>query len=256
MKSRYLSILWIIIILFPLQSPAQTDNEIENLLNRAENRSGDRDLQEDLDLYLEVLDLDSTNYEALWNAGIINVRMGYGVEGEKKKIEHYKRGVELAERAIESHPDKGHGYYVLAAARGRWSDLQDKEARIEASQVIKENIEKAADLIPDYAPVWHLYGVFHSDVANISDAGRLVSGLVSEGVPEGSNEKAEEYLEKAIEMIPESILFRLDLARHYLKVDEQQRAAEILEKISEMEARMPNEERHKKKAAELLRELK
>jgi FimV-like protein len=144
---------------------------------------------------------------------------------------------------------------VKAVALGRWSELQDTDTRIETSHEIKENIEEAVELIPDYAPVWHLYGVFHSDVANISGAEQFAANLISEGVPDGSNEKAEEYLKKSIDMMPESILFRLDLAKHYLKVDDDDKAREVLEEIKEMEITLPNEGQLKEEASQLLEEL-
>jgi FimV-like protein len=56
-------------------------------------------------------------------------------------------------------------------------------------------------------------------------------------------------------MMPESILFRLDLAKHYLKVDDDDKAREVLEEIKEMEITLPNEGQLKEEASQLLEEL-
>jgi FimV-like protein len=56
-------------------------------------------------------------------------------------------------------------------------------------------------------------------------------------------------------MMPESILFRLDLAKHYLKVDDEERAKTVLEQIAEMNVELPNEGPLKQEAAELLEDL-
>ncbi len=253
---------WILIIItalffIPAAGLAQSESNIDSLLTKAEEKFDDGDEKESLDIYLEILDHDSNHYGALWNASLIYSRLGYqlGDDEEETQLEYYNEALDLADHAKEHYGDKGHPYYIKAVALGRWSELQDTDTRIETSHEIKENIEKAADLIPDYAPVWHLYGVFHSDVANISSAEQFAASLISEGVPDGSNEKAEEYLKKAIEMMPESILFRLDLAKHYLKVDEEENAREVLEEISEMDVELPNENQLKEEAANILEDL-
>lgn len=228
----------------------------EELIKQAEELFDEGDEEAALEVYLEVLEEDSENYKALWNASLIYSRLGYLMDGnEDKQEEYYERAMELAEKTIEAHPDEGHGYYVMAVAKGRWSELQDNETRVETSHEIKENIEKAVERIPDYAPLWHLYGVFHSDVSDISGAEKFAANLISEGVPDASEEKAEEYLKKSIEMMPESILFRLDLAKHYLKVDDEERAREILKEISEMDVELPNEGQLKEEASNILKDL-
>ncbi|MDZ7754959.1 tetratricopeptide repeat protein [Rhodohalobacter sp.] len=253
-------LIYLIVILFLMMSVnslAQSESEIDSLQTKAEEKFNEGDEKESLDLYLEILKRDSTHYDALWNASLINSRLGYqlGDDKEKKQLEYYNEALDLADKAIEHHGDKGHSYYVKAVALGRWGELQDTETRIKTSHKIKENVEKAADMIPNYAPVWHLYGVFHSDVANISGAEKFAANLISKGVPDASNKKAEEYIKKAIEMMPESILFRLDLAKHYLKVDDEERAKKVLEEITGMDVTLPNEGQLKEEAAKILEDL-
>ena len=254
---KFIYLIITVLLLLPISSFAQSESDIDSLQTKAEENFDKGDEKKSLDLYMEILDLESNHFDALWNASLINSRLGYqlGDDEEEKQLEYYKEALDLADRAKEYHDDKGHSYYVKAVALGRWSELQDTDTRIETSHEIKENIKKAADLIPDYAPVWHLFGVFHSDVANISSAEQFAASLISEGVPDGSSEKAEEYLKKAIEMMPESILFRLDLAKHYLKVDEDEKAKEVLEEITEMDVELPNEDQLKEEAEQLLEEL-
>lgn len=256
---KYIYLIISVILMLPMSSLAQSqsETEVDSLQTIAEEKFNEGDEKESLNFYKEILSRDSTHYDALWNASLINSRLGYQLEDDEKErqLEFYNEALDLADRAIEHHGDKGHSYYVKAVALGRWSELQDTDTRIKTSHEIKKNVEKAAEMIPDYAPVWHLYGVFHSDVANISGAEKFAANLISEGVPDGSNEKAEEYLKKAINMMPESILFRLDLAKHYLKVDEEESAREILNEISDMDVELPNEGQLKEEAANILEDL-
>lgn len=258
MKSTIFTLsLLMFMISMPLITFGAEVSDPDKLLKEAEELFEAGDEKEALEVYLEVLDEESENYEALWNASLINSRLGYqlGDDEEEKQLEYYEEALDLADRAIEHHDDEGHSYYVKAVALGRWSDLQGNKTRVETSHEIKENIEKAAEIIPDYAPLWHLYGVFHSDIANISGAEKFAANLISEGVPDGSNDKAEEYLKKAIEMMPECILFRLDLAKHYMKVDEDDKAKEVLEEIEDMDVELPSEGQLKEEAANILEDL-
>ena len=256
---KYIYLILTVILMMPMSSLAQSQSEskVDSLQAIAEEKFNEGDEKESLDFYQEILSRNSTHYDALWNASLINSRLGYQLEDDEKEkqLEFYNEALDLADRAIEHHGDKGHSYYVKAVALGRWSELQDTDTRIKTSHEIKKNVEKAAEMIPDYAPVWHLYGVFHSDVANVSGAEKFAANLISEGIPDGSNEKAEEYLKKAIDMMPESILFRLDLAKHYLKVDDDVNAVRVLEEISEMEVTLPNEGQLKEEAVNILEDL-
>lgn len=258
MKKQIYALIAVMLFVFIPSSVLGSDLlDPDKMLKEAEELFDEGKEEEALKIYMEVLDEEPENYEALWNASLINSRLGYqfGDDEEDKQLEYYNEARDLANRAIEHHGNKGHSYYVKAVALGRWGELQDTNTRIKTSHEIKKNVEKAAEMIPDYAPVWHLYGVFHSDVANVSGAEKFAANLISEGLPDASNEKAEEYLKKAIEMMPECILFRLDLAKHYLKVDNEEQAREVLEEIKEMEPTLPNEGQLKEEAANILKDL-
>ncbi|MEX2362825.1 MAG: hypothetical protein WD597_04345 [Balneolaceae bacterium] len=211
---------------------------------------------EALDIYLKVLEMESQNYTALWNASLLFAREGYRKKDEEKKRELYKRAHYYGEKTILSYPDSGHAHYVFAVANGRLSDIAEKKERIRKSHIVKKHIEKAAELAPDYAPVWHLYGVWHSSIANISNAEKLGANLISEGLPGGaSNEKAEEYLKRAIEVDPYQILFRLDLAKHYKNSGQREKAAEQFRKVLEMEPQFQNDHQHLEDAKALLKKV-
>ena len=237
------------------QSGILSPDEIEKKLNRASEKFNVGEEEESLRLFLAVLNTDEDNYEALWNTSLIYARMGFRYDDESKMEEYYEKAKEMAEKTKEYHPDKGKSYYVYSVAVGRMTELMGKRDRIRAAHELEENIKKAAELEPEYAPIWHLYGVWHSDVANVSRAERFVARLISGRLPDGSNEKAEEYLKKAVEMDGESFLFKLDLVRHYIEMDEEDKARPLLEEILDMQPRTKDDPSNQKKAEELLKEI-
>jgi len=232
-------------------------SDTDELIERAKQKIDDKDEEKALELFKEVLEIDPENYTALWNKSLLTTRKYYRVNDKNKQLEGYKEALKIAENTLELHPDKGHSYYVYAIAKGRHSELEGTRDMIRASHVIKEKIEKAAELIPDYAPVWHLYGVWHSDIATAGRTERSAARLISRGLPDGADEdKAEKYLKKSIEMMPESILFRVDLGKHYIEIGEKEKAREILEEAASLEPKMMDDDAKRKEAKELLEELK
>lgn len=236
-------------------SVSQKINEIEKMLKMANEKHMNGQEIESLEIYQEVLQMDEVNLEALWNSAVLHAKIGHRKESEKEKRQHYEKALELAETAKKHHGDKGYSYYAYAVALGRMTNIMGTSDRIEASHDVKANIQKATEMMPDFAPAWHLFGVWHSDVANVSAAVKAAAGLFSKGLPDASNQKAEEYLEKAVTMDKEKILFHLDLAKHLLKVDKRDRARTVLEKIVRTEPKMKDDPAYKKEAEELLSSL-
>lgn len=236
---------------------AQSSNSesIDEMLEKAKNLHMSGEEQLSVDVYLDVLDQDSDNLEALWNATVLHTKIGHRQNSEEDMADHYEKAGELADRALEHHGDSGYAYYAKAVATARMTEILDTGDTIEASHEIKENIEKASERLPDFAPVWHLYGVWHSDVANTSSVERAAAGLFSRGVPDASNDKAEEYLLKATEMDEDNILFLQDLAKHYLNVDKPEKAKEVLSEILEIEPVMKDDEAYQQEARDLLTDL-
>jgi len=240
---------------FALPLYSQTSDSIEKKLDAAKHQFMSGDEKNALHTYEEVLDRDSENFEALWNTAILYSNAGCRLDDEEKQEEKYRTSLEYAEKAVDLYPDKGHSHYAYAVAKGRMTELMGRRDRIKASHDIKESIDTASEMIPNYAPVWHLYGVWHTDVANVSGAVKTIARFISEGLPDASNEKAEEYLKKAINLNGSNILFRLDLARHYVEVDENDKAVEILNGLVKMEPVMQDDSKHLEKARQLLQEI-
>lgn len=244
------------VMLAPFDCIAQsTDSTTTSRLEKADELHMSGEEQESLQIYNNVLSNDPDNLTALWNASVLHSKIGYRKNSEDEMRRHFEEAADLAEHAVEKHPDSGYAYYSLAVARGRMSEVLGPGGKIEASRKVKNNVDKAAELIPDFAPVWHLYGVWHSDVANMSAAIKTAAGLFSGGIPDASNEKAEEYLKKAISMDEDNILFRLDLAKHYLKVDEPEKARPLLKEIRTMEPQMKDDPGYIEEAEQLLDEI-
>lgn len=231
--------------------------DINDLIMKAEEHMALMNEDEALETYLQILELDPVQYQALWNASLLYASVGYRYEDDHMKKMYFERAVEHAEKAVQAHPDRGHPYYVMAVAKGRMTDIANMRSRIRLAYTVEENVKKSLEIMPDYAPSWHLYGVWHSEVANVGRAERLAARFISRGLPEGSNQKAEKYLKKAAELDPESILIRLDLARHFIRSGQKSNAVNTLEQLfeSDPQPRTKDDSDHLKEAVALRNSL-
>lgn len=237
---------------------ARPQVDTDSLLSEAKQLFDEAREKEALNTYLEVLEKDENNFEALWHSSLLHARIGFRLDNKDEMMERYQKALEYAEKTMEYYPGKGHSHFVYAIAHGRISDLSDNKTRIEKSHIVKEHAEKAVEKIPEYAPAWILLGVWHSEVANINSARKLAAGVVSEGIPDGaSNEKAEEYIKKALELDPaQAIRFKLDLGRHYLRTGETEKAVQALQEVLELEPQNEIDEWNLERAGKILEEIK
>ena len=215
---------------------AETDS-IRYLLNDANQYIQNGEDEKALNVYMGILSKEPENYEALWNSSLIYSKKGR-MQADFSSMEPYFRtALEIAGFCLEKHPDKSRSHYVFAlASAGLADEMPNSTERIQLIWNMKEHSYRAARLDPDYAPAWHLKGVWHSKIANISRAERFAARFVYGALPEGaSNSKAEEYLKRAITMSPDTILFQLDLAQHYQESGQSKKAYPVLQSILTME---------------------
>ncbi len=250
-KSTFIVLLFLFTV---TQISAQSG--VETMLEKAEQLMDEKDELAALEAYLDVLEEDPENYDALWNASLLHSSIGYRYENKNTRKEYYERAQYLAQKALDFHEDRVHPYYVMAVAKGRMADLVGVRKRIVLAHSIEDYVIKALDIMPDHAPSWHLYGVWQSEVANVRRAERIAARFISSGLPDGSNDKAEEYLKKAMEIDPESILIRLDLARHFIKTGREERAIPILEDLLALEPNVKDDTKHLQDAKKYLADLR
>lgn len=236
---------------------AQDTTAIDSLASKAAAYFEEAKEKETLETYLKVLDKDPKHFEALWHTSLLYARIGFRMDAKKDQKDYYKKSLEYAKNTLELYPNNGYTHFVYALAQGRMSDISDRGTRIEKSHIIKKHADKATKLLPNYAPAWHLLGIWHSEVANVGSFQKFASGFFSKGLPDGaSNEKAEKFIKKALELKPEQVIrFKLDLARHYHRSGQEQKAIETLKEVVQENPQNKIAEWNLERARELLDEL-
>ncbi|MEX2403671.1 MAG: hypothetical protein WD625_06025 [Balneolales bacterium] len=254
-KRSILTIIALLLCLTSIETMAHGQDDIDILIQKAETYFLDQKNREALDMYLSVLDIDATNYEALHNTSLLYNMEGFQFDDEDERMKYYKLAESYAERALEHHPDKDESHYVYSIALGRIADKSSARNRVKAAKAIKEHGEKALELNPEHAGAWHLLAVWHHNAANLNFAERTAVRLLG-GLPDASNEKAEEAFNKAIALDDETIIFYRDFARFYDEVGKKQKAEQMLNKVVTLEPKVEGDEKILEESREMLSSIR
>lgn len=256
-SKKIMLLLFMLVYMGNENSLAQNASSSVDFLQEARQYFNKAEESKALEAYLKVLENYPQNFEALWHTSLIYARIGYRSDTKEEMMENYQKALTYAEKTLKLYPDKGYSHFVYAVANGRISDVSDSQTRIKKSHIVKKHAEKAVELLPEYAPAWHLLGLWHSKVANVGSAKQFAAGLLSDGLPEGaSNKKAVEYIQKAIQLQPNQTLrYKLDLARHYDRAGEPQKAINVLKEVVQITPNNDIDRWNLERARSLLTEL-
>ncbi|MGH7589176.1 MAG: tetratricopeptide repeat protein [Gemmatimonadota bacterium] len=164
-----------------------------------------------------------------------------GVEGDEARL---REAIDLARRAVRRGPGVSRAHTALAIALGRYGRHLGYTYRIQkAGEVVAlgrqayEEIERARALDPsDYAPYVFL-GAFHRELATVHPLAKAVARTFLGGYPDVSLEESAALLERAIDLDPESVSARVQLARTRLEMDRPDEARTLLGEALVLEPR-------------------
>lgn len=211
---------------------------------------------------VKILRLDGRNFEALVKLARAHIDIGDAIDegGEgwrEQKLKEYSTAEGYARKAVRINPNSTWGHFWIAAALGNIAMVSPLSTQVELAGRIRDAVERSLALDPRNGPAHHIYGVWHRKVAEIGAARRVfASVLFGNSLPQGSLDKSVEFLRKAVALNPTVIVSRLELARSYMAVEDWTAARDQLQAISELPIQFSDDAKHKRKAGELLEELK
>lgn len=229
---------------------------LDSLLVKAERAYDDFQEEQALETYKDVLDRDSTQYEALWRTSFLYSRIGNRLEEESRKRAYFDKARHYAQKALDQQPDDAQSNFVMAVAMGRKALIAGARERVAASRDIKKYAEKAIKADSTLAGAWHVLGRWHLKVANLNFIERMAANALFGGIPEGASEqKAVQYLRKAIKLEPRYILYHYDLARALDETGQDEEAVKVLGKALTLKPLTPDDPELLKKCRKLRSDL-
>jgi len=209
--------------------------------------------------YQAALQLEPGNYEALWKAArsasdmakILPTDNDYSV---KVRDSLYLVARDLAERAIKADSTGADGHFMLAADLGRYSRTRGGRERVRFAKIIYDEAAKALKLDSLHDGAHHVIGAWHAEVRRLSGIQRFFAkALFGAGFMDiAAWDSATAHLERAVQLKPEHIYHRLELARVYVDLERWADARKMLQAIPDLPIADVADAEYKKEAAELL----
>lgn len=224
-KYRYVIVLCLLFLISVQFAAAQ-----EAILSEA-RQLNEKDYAKALALYNQVLEMDPSNFEAIWNAAFLYTKIGNKTSNRQEKEVQFKKAMALAQKSIDLQPNSVYSNYVYGVALGRMGDIMGAKERVQNATKIKERIEAGLKIDPKHAASWHILGRLHYRLDNLNMAEKAAAAVLFGGLPKGvSTEKAAECYTEASNLRPDYILYRLDLAVALIKLDKKAEAKASLQK--------------------------
>ena len=165
------------------------------------------DDQKALEEYLAAFQLEASNYEALWKMARAYVDTAdlvdpAGKDAKETRKKMYATAGTYARKAIAVNPNDTWGHFCLSAAMGKKVLLQGKKEQIDASKVIKVEIDKAIELHPGYVNHHYELGLTYEALEKFDLAAaefqKAIDLPVSSSKDKGIKKDAGIELEKAL----------------------------------------------------------
>ena len=196
----------------------------------------DLDPRTGLKHYREALQLDSTDYEALWRASDALVDIGKETPDTVKSAARdsmYAEAEALARRAVAADSTRAEGHFALAQAVGRASLTKSKKERVRRAKEIRDEALRAIALDPAHDGAYHILGRWNAEIMRLSGLTRFFAKTFLGGAVfnEASWDNAQKYMEKSVALNPNYIYHHLDLAEVLMDREQWAAAREQLDQV-------------------------
>jgi tetratricopeptide (TPR) repeat protein len=212
-------------------------------------------LREALAAYQGVQAQDATNYGALVGLARVESELGEEAKDEERR-RLIASAVEHARAAVKAAPDEAQAHVWLAVALRQQSEMEGPKTRAGLWREIKSELDRAIGLDGNASRAYLERGRWHRRLATRGLWERAVSRVLLAKVPKGaSRDNAVRDLEKAVELAPQAIEARMELARAYLDMERDGDARRELQAAIALPAHRPRDPGLHAEAKELLEKL-
>jgi tetratricopeptide (TPR) repeat protein len=253
---KNLTLTTIVFLLMICLIQAGLGQEISDLLASGDNAHKNFDNQGALDFYTNVLEMDSTHYEATWKLSRAYVDVGETLSDKEERKAYYKKAESLANNAVEIQPEGAKGHLYLSIAIGRVALDAGKKEQVRLSKEVKASVDKALEYDPNDDIAWHVLGRWHRKMATLGWIQKKFANIFLGGIPkEASVDSSARCFKRAIGINPEHINHHLELGITYEKLKEKEKAIEQYQLVLNLPKKDADDDKHKEHAEKRLKKL-
>jgi len=188
-----------------------------------------------LEAYRAAYQADQT-YAAMWKFARAQVDVAKQLEGKKTaalRDSLYGVAVLYAEAAVRADSLDAEGHFMVANALGRLSRTRGGKERVRFAKTIYDEAAKATELDPEHDGAEHVLGAWHAEIERLSGMSKFFAKTFFGAgfLDRASWDSAVVHLERAVELRPDYLYHRLELAQVYRDVGRPEDAQRQLEAI-------------------------
>jgi|AntRauTorcE11898_2_1112593.scaffolds.fasta_scaffold07198_2 tetratricopeptide (TPR) repeat protein len=250
---RYSFAAFILIFSVAFSAAAQSSTEMA----RADSLFQNYHEKEALVLYNDILDENPQNFKALWRSSLLYARIGNRLKDSDEKEDFFINANKRADRALQVDPTHTQSNLVKSIAMGQMALIGGTRDRVAATRDIKKYAERSLKADSTNPGPWHVLGIWNYEVSDLNFAERMAANVLFGGIPDGASlENAVNYIEKAIELNPDFLLYYYDLARSYKEMGKDSQAIASCQKALQKPTVAPDDDKIKQDCRELIDDLK
>ncbi|RMH74122.1 MAG: hypothetical protein D6675_00755 [Gemmatimonadetes bacterium] len=208
------------------------------------------DNEKALEAYQAGLEAFPGTFDLLWRISRAHIDIGEHLENKDDQLSHYETALDYANQAIEANPESATGYTRRAAATGKISLFKGVFSTIGLVKKVRADCEKALELDPNDSIAHYILARTHHKLTEKPGWIRKPMGLGW-----GNRKEAGRLFQRAIELRPDFIMYRLDYAHLLIDEKEYEKAREQLRTILELKIQDEDDEARKEEAQQLLKEI-
>lgn len=217
------------------------EQPVENWLEQARGHLEQFAYEDALQLYEKVLKRRPEHVPALCGAAYSGGMVGKFRSGEERE-RLYLQSMERARQAYRLRPDDAEANFAMAWALGGQALLAGAREKVKLAEEMRGYLRKALDSAPQDHRAWFVLGSWRYRIATAGFLERTAANLFFGGLPEeGDLDSAIEAYRKAVELRPESILYRYELARALQKAGRNQEALRHYQAAVQLTPRTPED---------------
>lgn len=243
------------IFLFSLPALARSQ-DVQHLLSEARKAEAALQEEEAFQRYRQVLQLEPANLAALCKSSELASKLGHRLKNQAEQHSRYEQAMQYAKKAIQLYPHSADANFVMSVALGRMALVSSGGEMIGMVKEIKKYAENVVRLNPADFRGYHVLGKWNYEISGLGAFKRTAVRIFYGAFPEASFQLAAKNYETSLKLNPQFNLNYLELAKVYLKLDQQEKAVKLLETLRHLPYKMSDDARVRAESLELLNSLK
>ena len=230
-------------------------NDVDAAIERGNESYARGQLREALATFQGAQAHDATHYGVLVGLARVESELGEVAKDEERR-RLIAAAVEHARAAVKAAPDEAQAHVWLAAALRQQAEMEGHRTRAGLWREIKSELDRAIGLDAGISRAYLERGRWHRRLATRGLWEKTLSRVRFAKVPRGASmDNAVRDLEKAVELSPQAIEARVELARAYLALERGEDARRELERAIGTPANRPRDPGLQAEARLLLEKL-